>query len=154
MISLASKTAGLITGHLFDFLRQSPCGELFPEQTFQSFPVDPDLIRRPDIAFIATARLGGVPEEGHVPIAPDLAIEVVSPNDKIYDLDEKLANYRAAGVKLVWVVNPKSRTNRIHRPGQAIVELAEADTLTADPILPGFAAKVADLLPKPPPAHP
>src|SRR5437016_1577447 len=87
MSSLASETAGLLTADLVGFLRQSPLGRIYPEQTFKCFPHDPDLIRRPEIAFIAAERLGGVPEEGHVPIAPDLAIEIVSPNDSVYELD-------------------------------------------------------------------
>lgn len=88
-----------------------------------------------------------MPPEGHVPIAPDLAIEVVSPNDKIYELDEKLEDYHAAGVKLVWVINPNSRIMRIHRLDDTVEQSKENDTLTGDSVLPGFSILVKDMLP-------
>jgi len=53
-------------------------------------------------------------------------------------------------VKLVWVVNPNSRTIRIHRPDHGVSELVENDTLTGESVLPGFAAKIVDLLPPKP----
>ncbi|HET6247319.1 MAG TPA: Uma2 family endonuclease [Tepidisphaeraceae bacterium] len=147
MSSLANKTAGIVTIQLGVFLQKSGGGDLLPEQTFQCFPHDRDLIRRPDVAFISAARSAGVPDEGHVPIAPDIAIEVVSPNDTIYELDEKLADYRMAGVKAVWVLNPNSRVLRIHRLDHTFAELQETDTLSDESILPGFSILVRDLLP-------
>lgn len=150
--SLATKTAGIIVKKVAIFLERSHGGDLYIEQSFECFPDDRGLVRRPDIAIIATDRLSGVPEEGHVPIAPDLAIEVVSPNDKIYELDQKLANYRGAGVKLVWVVNPKLRTVRIHRLDRTVTELEATDALSGEGVLPGFSILVNDLLPPPPAA--
>lgn len=149
MSSLASETAGIIIVRLGNFILESRAGKLYPEQTFKCFAHDPDLIRRPDIALITADRVASVPEEGHVPIAPDLAIEVVSPNDKIYELDEKLADYRSAAVKLVWVVNPKARTLRIRRLDHTVTELEETDTLSGESVLPGFSILVRDLLPTP-----
>lgn len=147
MSSLASRTAGVITIRLGIHNEQSRFGEIYPEQSFQCFPEDSDLIRRPDIAFITSDRLAGVEEQGHVTVAPDLAIEVVSPNDKIYELDEKLEDYWSAGVKIVWVVNPKFRWIRVHLPDRSVVELHEADTLTGGAVLPEFSTLVRELLP-------
>ena len=144
MSSDASKVAWIIGSHLFNHLTQTEAGTCYPEQTFKCFP-DSDLVRRPDLAFVATGRILGVNEEGHVLIAPDLAIEVVSPTDKIYDLDEKLADYRSAQIPLVWVVDPKARTVWVRRIGQPSIELEETDTLTGDPVLPGFSIVVKKL---------
>ncbi len=72
---------------------------------------------------------------------------MVSPNDKIYELDEKLNDYHLAGVKLVWVVNPSSRIIRIHRLDHSVSELSENDTITGETVLPGFSSIVRDLLP-------
>ena len=120
MSSLASRTAGLIITRVGRFLEDSGVGGgIFPEQTFQCFPHDSDLVRRPDVAYITAERLAGVDQEGHITIAPDIAVEVTSPSDKIYKFDEKLADYRSAGIKLVWEVNPKFRYLRIHRLGGA-----------------------------------
>jgi Uma2 family endonuclease len=147
MSALASETAGLLTADLVAFLRQAPLGRVYPEQTFKCFPHNPDLIRRPDIAFIASAQLAAVPEEGHVPIAPDLAIEIVSPTDNVYELDEKLADYRAAGVKLVWVLNPKVRIARVYRADHTAADLDEKDSLSGEIVLPGFSVPITKILP-------
>ena len=146
--SLSSQTVGIVIARLGLYVRLTNAGSVYLKLSFQCFPTDPDLVRRPDIAFIVTDRLSQVAEEGHVKIAPDLAIEVISPNDKIYDLDEKLDDYWSAGVKLVWAVNPKFRWIRVHRPDRSVVELHESDTLTGEPVFPGLSLAVKDLLPK------
>src|SRR5262245_21755606 len=81
------------------------------EGMYQCFPSHPKRVRKPDISFV---RQDHVPE-GRVPVGicrfrPDLAIEVVSPNDTYEEVEEKLADYFDAGVPLVWVVTPKTRT--------------------------------------------
>jgi Uma2 family endonuclease len=148
MSSLASETAGLLTAELVMFLRQSRLGKVYPEQAFKCFPHDPDLLRRPDIAFVSTDRLASVPPEGHVPIAPDLAIEVVSPTDSVYELDEKLADYRAAGVRLVWVINPKVRVARVYRADHTAADLDERDSLGGETVIPGFSVVLSKVLPE------
>lgn len=150
MSSLANETAGIVILRLGVYREQSRAGKVYPEQSFQCFPHDPELIRRPDVAFILTERLSGVDEEGHVKIAPDLAVEVVSPNDKVYELEEKLRDYRSAGVKLIWVVNPKFRLIHVHKLGLPVVELRENDAVGGESVLPGFSVAVRDLLPEAP----
>jgi Uma2 family endonuclease len=148
MSSLASRTAGIIGARLFYFTEASKSGDVvYPEQTFQCFPHNSDLIRRPDVALIVASRVAAVPEEGHVPVAPDLAIEVISPNDKMYEFEEKLLDYQMAGVKVVWEVNPKFRFVRVHHPDRNSHFLLESDTLTGDPVLPAFSVLVKELLP-------
>ena len=147
MSFLAGETASIITFLLRSYLQANPGGRLSSEATFRCFPQDPDLIRRPDIAFIAAARAKSVPDEGHVTIPPDLAIEVISPGDKINDFEDKLADYRSAGIKLVWEVNPTFRYVRIHHPDRSTVLLEENDTLTGESVLPGFSVKVGHLMP-------
>lgn len=148
MSSLAGKTTVRIAASLFDFLKQSPLGEAYSEITFQCFPNDAGLVRRPDLAFVSKDRLSLVPEEGHVPIAPDLVVEVISPNDTVYALDEKLEDYRSAGVKLAWVVNPHARSIRVFRLDGTITRLRADDLLTGESVLPGFSTRVNDLLPQ------
>jgi Uma2 family endonuclease len=106
-------------------------------------------IRRPDLSFIASARRPAVPDDGHIPVRPDLAIEVISPTDVVYNLDEKLLDYASAGIPLVWVFNPVARIVRVHRPDGISRTFTENDTLDGGDVLPGFAAVVRDLLPKP-----
>ena len=144
---LANATTMLIGYHLMGFIRRSNAGVLASEQSIQCFPQDPDLIRRPDICFIETERARSLPDEGHVRIAPDLAIEVTSPNDTIDEFEEKLADYRSAGIKLVWEVNPRFRFVQIHRPNRSVERPEEGDTLTGEQVLPGFSIPVKDLFP-------
>jgi Uma2 family endonuclease len=67
-------------------------------------------------------------------------------------LDEKLVDYRAAGIPLIWVINPHARYVRIFRPRQRIEELNDTDQLTGDAILPGFTAQAGELFPPRAPA--
>jgi Uma2 family endonuclease len=143
MSSLANETAGLIAAALVMSVRNAKSGDaVYPEQTFQCFAHDPDLIRRPDIAVIVSGRRSSVPRRGHVPVAPDLAVEVISPNDTMYEFEEKLVDYRKARVPLVWEVNPEFRFVRVHYLDGRSERLKESDTLTGDTVLPGFSVTV------------
>ena len=74
---------------------------------YQCFPHDPGLVRRPDASFVKAGRFpGDVLPKGWAKSPPDLAVEVVSPNDLVYELEEKLSDYRKAGVPLIWVIGP------------------------------------------------
>lgn len=142
--------AGWISYLLNSFVLRQRSGLVIPEQTYQCFPNDPNRVRRPDVSYIrAERRPGGPLRHGHTPDAPDLVIEVVSPNDVAYDLEEKLEDYRSAGVPLVWVVYPNRRKVFIYAGGSEVpFVLHETETLTGGDVLPGFSVKVSDLFPK------
>jgi Uma2 family endonuclease len=146
----SSLVAAIVIGEIRQFLKQQPIGLVFgADASYRCYPDAPDKVRKPDVSFIRNGRLPGdrVPK-GHCPIAPDLAVEVVSPNDLAYELDEKVAEYQAAGVPLVWVVNPAIRRVRIHRPATAplgsIAELTANDVITGEDVLPGFRCPVRE----------
>ncbi len=118
------------------------------DASFQCFPDDPDKLRRADVAFILRGRLPGdeVPDT-QIMIVPDLVVEVISPGDRIEALEDKLLDYRNAGVRLIWVVYPKSRKVRVIRlqdPPEQIVELRGDAAITGEDVLPGFSCKVSD----------
>jgi len=140
---LSNLTAGMVVGEL----RAHGAGAVLPEQSFRCFPNDPDRIRRPDVACIIASRAAGISAEGHVTVVPDIAVEVVSPNDLVVELEEKLADYRAAGVKLVWVIDPQSRTVRIQRADHSAAHLDESGVLSGESVLPGFSVAVSEILP-------
>ena len=145
--SESSLIAGIILTLLNNFIRGKSLGFVFgADGSYQCFPDAPDKVRRPDVSFIASARLpGGRPPKGHTKSAPDLAVEVISPNDLATEIDQKVAEYLAAGVKLVWVVNPNTRTVRVHRPGSGTIRsLSEADSITGEDVLPGFECGVGE----------
>ena len=129
--------------------RDHKLGLVWPaDNGFQCFPHDPGLFRRPDISFVRRGRLpGDVPPKGWVKIPPDLAVEVLSPNDRVYELDEKLADYRKVRVPFVWVINPQSRTVTVHSIDRPIRLLFEDDELSGEDVMPGFRCPVRDILP-------
>src|SRR5262249_44653683 len=100
MSILSSYIAGVTFSLLFAFCRPKKLGWVFPEgTTYQCFQDDPGKVRRPDVSFIRLERLS--PEQaaarGHARLAPDLAVEVVSPNDLYYEVDTKTQEWLSAG---------------------------------------------------------
>jgi Uma2 family endonuclease len=132
------------------FLRSESIGRLFgADASYQCFLKAPKKVRKPDVSFIRSERIpGGQLPTGHCSFRPDLAVEVISPGDLAYEVEEKVAEYLEAGVPLVWIVNPPTRTVRIHRPksspGGPIAELSGDDTITGEDVLPGFSCKVSE----------
>lgn len=121
------------------------------EGSYQCFPDDARKVRKPDVSFI---RRGRLPQEripsGHVLIAPDLAVEVVSPNDTAYEVDTKVWEYLSAGVGLVWVVNPELRVVHVYRADGGVERLGEEDVLTAPGLIPALSLRIGDLFDLPP----
>ena len=120
------------------------------EAGYLCFPFAPTLVRKPDASFVRRGRLpGGLPPTGHILLPPDLAVEVVSPNDLYYEVEREIHEYLRAGVPLVWVINPPTQVVRIHRPGGSLTDLEGQQELTGENVLPGFRCRVADLFPQP-----
>ena len=121
-------------------------GWVFPEDTsYRCFKDDPSRVCRPDTSIIKLERMTKEQyyEEGHCTIVPDLVAEVVSPNDIAQEVWNKIEDWLAAGVKILWEVSPDSKQIRAHRPGDTVKVFRVTDTLTAPDLLPGFACPVA-----------
>jgi Uma2 family endonuclease len=142
----ASVVAGRVFLRLAAFVEQHNLGWVAPEGTsYQCFPDEPDRVRRADTSFVARGRLpSDTPPRGHCRIAPDLAVEVVSPNDSYYEVEQKVQEYVGAGVRLVWVVNPDNRTVRVHRLEGTTTDLDELDEVSGENVLPGFTCRAGD----------
>lgn len=134
-------------GLLRAFVKANALGRVYGSQTgYQCFPGRAKRVRMPDTSFIAAGRLpGDKTPKGYITIAPDLAVEVLSPGELAEELWEKLADYRSAGIRLVWVVSPTTRTVQIRRADGTLAELDEAGTLSGEDVLPGFTCAVAGL---------
>jgi Uma2 family endonuclease len=149
MSALASWVGARLNRFLGNFCDAHPEGDVFQADcSYQCFLETPNKVRRPDGSFIRKDRL---PQEqflhGHIRIAPDLAIEVLSPNDLAYEIDEKVEDYLRAGVRLVWVVNPEARMVEVHRADGTVTKLHEQDELTGEDVLPGFRCRLSELFP-------
>lgn len=106
----------------------------------------PDHMRAPDVALVSPARLidGRLPRR-FIEGSPDLVVEVVSPSDRASEVQAKALEWLAGGAKLVWVLFPDTRTVMVYQPEHEVLLLTEEDTLTGEPVLPGFSAPVREL---------
>jgi Uma2 family endonuclease len=134
-----------LTAPLVSHVRSTNLGVVVGAETGFKLASAPDTVRAPDIAFIRRDRL---PASGRPtsfwPGAPDLAVEVLSPSDTVFEVEEKVAAWLAAG-SAVWVVNPKSRTVAIHRAGTVPQVLTDHQMLGGEDVVPGFSIAVADV---------
>ena len=107
---------------------------------------DPDTVREPDIAYISAERLPlDVEVTGYYEVVPDLVVEVVSPGDSAREVMDKALMWLSYGTRLVWAVNPASRTVDVYRPEERTVTLGVDDALDGLDVLPGFTCPVNDI---------
>lgn len=106
---------------------------------------NPDTVVGPDALFVAKRSMPiRESPEGYLETIPELIVEIRSKNDTLAEFNRKVADYFQAGVQLVWMVDPQSKTVAEHRPGAATRKLTVADTLQCDDIIPGFALSLAE----------
>jgi len=118
------------------------------EMGYQCFPDRPNKVRKPDVSYIPRDRVTlDQLKAGFLRLPPSLAVEVVSPNDLAEDLEIKIREYLSAGVRLIWILYPISRTARVIGSGAATVDLEADDVLRGEDVLPGFECRLADLIP-------
>ncbi|MBI4860827.1 MAG: Uma2 family endonuclease [Candidatus Riflebacteria bacterium] len=151
MMSPSGRRHGKLTAEiarvLGNHVAANHLGEVSGAETGFILSRDPDTVRAPDVAFVAAARIPvDVPEDGFWPIAPDLAVEVVSPSDRWSEVVEKAREWLSAGVRLVWIVDPRSRTAHVYRPGREVLQLGKDELLEGGDVLPGFSVRIADLV--------
>ncbi|MBV8269132.1 MAG: Uma2 family endonuclease [Planctomycetaceae bacterium] len=149
---LSSWVGGRLYRQLAEFVEGHDLGWVFPADVgFQCFPGSTRTVRKTDVAFIRSGRFPGEQlPEGYSRIAPDLAVEVISPNDLAYKVDEKVDAYLKAGVRLVWVAHPHTRTVLIYRSDGSVGLVREADELSGEDVVPGFRCPVAAIFPPEP----
>ena len=139
--------AGRLDRALGNFADQHALGEVGVEGGFRLFPVR-SLVRAPDAHWVAAERLSEFTAGGFYDSFPDLAVEVVSPDDRDADISEKVHEYLAAGTRRVWVVRPKTRSVTVHRPdGSAQTYTGDSALTSADAGFPldGFKLQLLDL---------
>ena len=126
------------------FVRQHRLGRDRMAET--GFQLAPDTVLAPDYAFISYERMASRPESrGYAQVIPDLVVEVVSPNDRQSLVDRKIQLWLGAGVRLALVVYPISQEIHAHHDDNTVQRFGINDTLTCEPVLPGFACPVADI---------
>jgi Uma2 family endonuclease len=114
----------------------------------------PGLVRIPDLSFISWDKLPGrlLPAKPVPNLAPDLAVEILSEGNTKAEMDRKVGEYFDAGVRLVWLIDPKKRSARVYSSRRQSVLLREDQSLDGGEVLPGFSVALAELfrhLPRP-----
>jgi Uma2 family endonuclease len=141
---------GRVTMHLsaslYQYVMTHGLGWVFTAETGFLLRTQPDTVRAPDVAFVRQERVAEAGEvTGYWPGAPDLAVEVISPNDRYTEVDEKVAAWLEYGTRLVLVVNPRRRSVAVHRLGAPVRVLTENDTLDGEEVVPGWTLPVRAL---------
>ena len=147
-VTPSSDRSGWIAGEVFarlrDHVRSHNLGWAFPPETGFVLFEDRATVRSPNAAFVRSDRLPAFTDR-FVPLAPDLAVEVLSPSDRMADAMSKVTMYLQAGVRLVWLVDPASLTVAVFRPDAAPRTLGAGDALDGGDVLSGFSVSVAEL---------
>jgi Uma2 family endonuclease len=125
---------------LWSFVDEQQLGRVFAAETGFLIRQNPDTVRAPDVAFVDVKRIPpkGIPDTGFWAIVPDLAAEVISPYDRLSDIQDKVTDYLDAGVRLVWVVDPKTATVTVYESLKQVAILIGDDVLTGGAVVPGF----------------
>ena len=124
---------------LNNYVEENDLGIVFSAETGFKLASNPDTVRAPDVAFTRAARIPpGAFSQKFWTVAPDLAVEVLSPGNTRDEMTEEIADYLSAGVAMVVVVSPRNKTVEVHRAGKEIVTLRDADTLDGADVIPGF----------------
>jgi Uma2 family endonuclease len=135
-----------ITWRLAQYAETNRLGVVFAAETGFRIGTDPDTVRAPDVAFITQARIEQVGRvEGYWPGVPDLVVEVVSPNDRYTEVEEKTTDWLAAGARMVLVVNPRKQIVTVYRAMNDITILTANETLSGGDVVSGWEVKVSDL---------
>lgn len=135
-----------IGASLYNHAGANGLGKVYNADTGFLIGTDPDHVRSPDVAFVRQDRVteaGRV--TGYFPGAPDLAIEVISPNDRYTEVEEKVEDWLDAGAAMVILLNPRNRTAILRQDGQAPVILTAQDILDGGEVVPGWKMPVGQI---------
>jgi Uma2 family endonuclease len=121
-------------------------GKVYTAEASFMLQRDPDVVLAPDAAFVRASRLPPLAERlGFLPVAPDLAVEIVSPSDRMTEVRRKISTYLMLGTPLVVMVEPRHCRVTLYRPGREPRVLHEGDVIDGDDVLPGFQLPVSKL---------
>jgi len=139
------RIACAVAAVLRDFVQERGLGVVLSAEPGFVIARDPDTVRAPDVAYVAKERIPETEPVGFFRGAPDLAVEVLSPNDPAGDVLAKVQDWLDAGCRAVWVVDPKTRSVTVYHSRRQITVLSESEALDGGDVLPGLRISLADL---------
>jgi Uma2 family endonuclease len=132
-----------ILAHLLRFLEANPIGSPYAGEV--GFRVGPRRLVCPDVAYVCTERDAPVDDDEFFPYAPDLAVEILSPDNTRPKVRRKARAYLANGGRLVWAIDVRRRRVIVYRPSAEPQILREEAFLDGEDVLPGFTVRIAEL---------
>jgi Uma2 family endonuclease len=135
-----------LAAELVAHVKRTGAGAVFAAETGFKLASNPDTVRAPDVAFITRERLPDPLPAGFPALAPDLVVEVLSPDDRPRDVQAKVADWLAAGTRLVWIVDPERRTARVLRDNGSEAIVTASAALDGETVLPGFTCTLGTIL--------
>jgi len=138
--------AGKLLHRVSDFVYSRELGVTCAQDTGFKIGSDPDTVRAPDVAFVASSRVKLIPESGYAELAPELVAEILSPDDRPGEVLAKVSAWLSAGTKLVWVIDPRRAEARVYRQDGSVSILARDAILEGDDVLPGFTCPLQEIL--------
>ena len=146
----AGSTHGLVAMNLgvelAVYVKRTGAGAVYAAETGFQLATNPDTVRAPDVAFVTRDRLPPRGTTGYPALAPDLAVEVLSPGDRPGEVLAKVADWLSAGTRLVWVVDPARRTARVYRADGSETLVTADQALDGEDVLPGFSCPLEGIL--------
>lgn len=140
----------ILSRRLSGFVADHRLGVMLSEAaSYQCFPHRPKGVRRPDLSFIRKGRLTRSMLHGHLKIPPDLAIEIVSPNDLATDIQERVDDFRKVDTPLIWVLYPSAGEAVVYRSDGSVTLVTAGGQLDGEGVIPGFRCPLAELLVEP-----
>ena len=140
------EVAGEIGRLIGNFVAERQLGRCYAAETGFILDAESQTVLAPDVAFVQKSKIPPRSERrGFVPVVPDLVVEVVSPSNRVGDVNDKIAAYLDAGVQLVWLVEPVRRRVTAYTPDRTARLLIDGDTLDGGDVLPGFSLPLAEI---------
>ena len=145
---LESMLAAVVIRLLGNFLEKHDLGIVLGADG--TLRILPNQVRIPDVCFIRWSQFPNreLPPEPIPALAPDLAVEVLAKGNTEGEMQRKLHDYFTAGVQLVWYIDPRTQTAKAYSAEDRCLELTEEDSLSGEPVLPGFELPLKDLFAK------
>lgn len=135
-----------LTRQLANHVYEQGLGAVYAAETGFTLARDPDTVRAPDVAFVRRDRIPDPEPTGFPAYAPDLAVEVLSPDDRPGEVLAKVADWISAGTRLVWVVDPERRVVRVYRADGTEAIKTQDQSLDGEEVAAGFSCQVGSLL--------
>lgn len=131
---------------LTTYVQAQKLGRVYAAETGFTVSTNPDTVLAPDVAFVSTERLSLISRrEGYFPGVPDLAVEVISPNDRYSEVEEKVRLYLGRSTPMVVIVDPRTETLKVYRSPNEVQILTKEDTLEGGEVVPGWTLSLSDL---------